>query len=168
MSQPEVWLRGPIEGIPLRLQPVAHSLMQSREELEYLLLHLTPEHLWRTDGTAASIGYHILHAMGALDRLFTYARGATLSDAQRQMLAEESLRDPGLTVDDLRTRVEAGVRQALDQLRDTKEDTLLEARSVGRARLPSTVMGLLFHAAEHTQRHAGQALTTSKLAKDPR
>jgi uncharacterized damage-inducible protein DinB len=163
MSEPEVWLRGPIDGVPLRLQPVAHSLLQSREELGRLLADVSPEELWRTDGTAASVGFHILHAMGALDRLFTYARSETLSEAQRQMLAEESSREPRLTVDDLRARVEATVRRAIDQLRGTSEDTLSDARSVGRARLPSTVMGLLFHAAEHTQRHAGQALTTNKL-----
>ena len=28
---------------------------------------------------------------------------------------------------------------------------------------PSTVIGLLFHAAEHTQRHAGQIATASRL-----
>ena len=38
-----------------------------------------------------------------------------------------------------------------------------EARSVGRAQLPTTVIGLLFHAAEHTQRHAGQAVTTARV-----
>ena len=36
----------------------------------------------------------------------------------------------------------------------------------GGAKLPSTVGGLLFHAAEHTLRHAGQALTTAKLTAD--
>jgi hypothetical protein len=36
---------------------------------------------------------------------------------------------------------------------------------VGRARLPSTVFGLLFHVAEHTQRHAGQAITTAKIVR---
>jgi hypothetical protein len=38
-------------------------------------------------------------------------------------------------------------------------------RQVGRAQLPSTVLGLLFHAAEHAQRHVGQLVTTSKVIR---
>jgi len=41
--------------------------------------------------------------------------------------------------------------------------TLTDARAVGRQRLPSTVIGLLVHAAEHTTRHAGQIITTAKI-----
>jgi uncharacterized damage-inducible protein DinB len=55
------------------------------------------------------------------------------------------------------------VARALEQLRSTSEAMLLEARGVGRAQLPSTVIGLLFHAAEHAQRHVGQLVTTVKL-----
>lgn len=40
-----------------------------------------------------------------------------------------------------------------------------EARGVGRAGLPTTVVGLLIHAAEHTQRHVGQAVTTAKVLR---
>ena len=45
------------------------------------------------------------------------------------------------------------------------ETRLLEWRGVGRAQLPSTTLGLLFHAAEHTQRHVGQMVTTAKIVK---
>jgi uncharacterized damage-inducible protein DinB len=46
------------------------------------------------------------------------------------------------------------------------EDRLLtEHRAVGRAQLPSTVLGLLFHAAEHTMRHTGQLLVTAKVVQ---
>jgi uncharacterized damage-inducible protein DinB len=162
MSEPEVWLRGPIGGVPPHLQPVAHSLLQCREELERLLDGMPPERIWRNAG-AASIGFHVLHAIGSLDRLFTYARGAMLSAAQRHVLAQESQPDTALTADDLLAAVEAAVARALDQLRETDETTLTAPRGVGRAQLPSTVIGLLFHAAEHTQRHVGQAVTTAKL-----
>ena len=163
MSEPEVWLRGSIPGIPPHLQPVAHSLLQSREEIQRVLEGMTPEHLWHGHPTAASIGFHVLHAIGSLDRLFTYARGAALSDAQRQILTQESQPDGHVTANDLLTAFEASVERALDQLRGTDETTLTAKREVGRARLPSTVIGLLFHAAEHTQRHVGQALTTSRI-----
>jgi uncharacterized damage-inducible protein DinB len=162
MPKPEVWLRGPVENVPALLQPVAHSLLQCREELEAQLETMTPEEIWHTRN-AASVGFHVRHAIGSLDRLFTYARGALLSDAQRQVLEQESQADPDLTADDLLAGFEAAVERALDQLRTTDQASLTQGRLVGRAQLPSTVLGLLFHAAEHTQRHVGQAVTTRKL-----
>jgi uncharacterized damage-inducible protein DinB len=166
MSEPEVWLRGPIAGVPPHLQPVAHSLLQSREEIARVLDGLTPAGIWAVHAQAASIGFHVLHAIGSLDRLFTYARGEELSDAQRRVLARESAPDPQGTASDLVAAFEAAVERALDQLRRTDESTLTATREVGRAWLPSTVIGLLFHGAEHTQRHAGQALTTRRMSSD--
>ncbi|MFL6279641.1 MAG: DinB family protein [Vicinamibacterales bacterium] len=163
MSQPEVWLRGPIAGVPPHLQPVAHGLLQCREEIARVLADMTPGQIWYEHANAASIGFHVLHAIGSLDRLFTYARGAALSDAQRQVLAQESRPDTALTAGELLAAFDLATERALDQLRGTGEATLTAARYVGRGRLPSTVIGLLFHAAEHTQRHVGQALTTRRL-----
>jgi hypothetical protein len=164
MTAPEVWLRGrPVEGVPPLLQPVAHSLLQCRDELERLLPGTTAAGIWHSENGAASIGFHVLHAIGSLDRLFTYARGALLSDAQLQVLAQESHPDTDLAADDLLAAFEAAVERALDQLRSTREAALTDLRLVGRAKLPSTVIGLLFHAAEHTQRHVGQAVTTRRL-----
>jgi hypothetical protein len=166
MSEPEVWLRGPIAGVPPHLQPVAHSLLQSREEIAHVLDGLTPAGIWEVHAQAASIGFHVLHAIGSLDRLFTYARGEALSDGQRRVLAREPAPDPQVTAGELVTAFETAVERALDQLRRTDESTLTATREVGRARLPSTVIGLLFHGAEHTQRHAGQALTTKRMSSD--
>jgi hypothetical protein len=161
---PEVWLRGElVDGVPALLQPVAHSLLQSREEVETLLSDLTPDAIWLARNGAAAVGYHVLHAIGSLDRLLTYARGATLSDAQLLVLQQEAQPDPDVTADDLIAAFDAAVTRALDQLRDTDQSTLATPRAVGRGRLPSTVIGLLFHAAEHTQRHVGQATSTRKL-----
>ena len=164
MPEPEVWLRGPIGGVPAPLQPVAHSLMQSREEVDALLAGLAPEKVWHMQNGAASIGFHVRHAMGSLDRLFTYARGALLSEAQRHAMAQESEATPDLAAEDLRAAFDEAVERALDQLRSTDAATLTDVRRVGRAQLPSTLLGLLFHAAEHTQRHVGQAITTRKLS----
>ena len=57
----------------------------------------------------------------------------------------------------------ASIERALEQLRTTTRDDLLTARTVGRAGLPTTTLGLLFHAAEHSTRHAGQAISTAKI-----
>jgi len=164
MDEPEVWLRGAVvDGVPPLLQPVAHSLLQSREEVERLLASASADVLWTRRQGAASIGFHVLHAIGSLDRLFTYARGAMLSEAQLLILKQEAEDDPELTADDLAVAFDAAVERALDQLPGTSDTALTDARSVGRARLPSTVIGLLVHAAEHTQRHIGQARTTQRL-----
>jgi len=164
MSEPEVWLRGPVPNVAPLLQPVAHSLLQCRAEVRVALPSLTPAQLWARPGGAASVGYHARHAMGSLDRLFTYARGEQLTAAQLGALANEDRADERDGIQSqLVAEFDAAVERALAQLRATPEIALLEPREVGRAKLPSTVIGLLFHAAEHTQRHAGQLVTTAKI-----
>ncbi len=163
---PEVWLRGPVPDIAAMLQPVAHALLQCLEEVRAQLDVLTPAQLRARPGGAASAAYHVRHAAGSLDRLFTYARGEQLTSAQMQTLTRESDSDsaeydPGR----LRDLFESAVERALAQLRGTAEGALPEPRGVGRQQLPSTVLGLLFHAAEHTQRHAGQLATTAKFVR---
>jgi len=142
--------------------PVVHALIQAREDLERLVTTVPPEHVWARPGGAASIGFHVRHAGGALDRLFTYARGEALSDAQRAALkAEGEPGDPPVSLSELVTDVSRTIDAAMEQLRLTSADSLLAGRTVGRAGLPATVLGLLFHAAEHTTRHVGQAITTA-------
>ena len=163
---PEVWLRGPVTGIPPLLQPVAHALLQAVEEVDRVVGPLSSDQLWARPGGAASVGFHVRHAAGSLDRLFTYARGEALSAEQRAFLAAEA--EPGSPPADSAELVAAFERQvgrALAQLRETQDSTLLEARGVGRLQLPSTVIGLLVHAAEHTQRHVGQIVTTARIAR---
>jgi hypothetical protein len=148
------------------VQPVAHALLQAVEEVRRVVGPLSPGPLWARPGGAASVGFHVRHAAGSLDRLFTYARGEALSAEQRAFLAAEA--EPGSPPEPAAALVPAFERQvdrALAQLRDTRESTLLEARGVGRLQLPSTVIGLLVHAAEHTQRHVGQIVTTARIAR---
>ena len=152
--------------IPPLLQPVAHALLQAVEEVRRVVGPLSPGQLWARPGGAASVGFHVRHAAGSLDRLFTYARGEALSAEQRAFLAAEA--EPGSPPEQAATLVSAFERQvghALAQLRETRESTLLEARGVGRLQLPSTVIGLLVHAAEHTQRHVGQIVTTARIVR---
>jgi hypothetical protein len=165
-DQPEVWLRGPVPEIPPLLQPVAHALLQAAEEVRAVVGSLSAAHLWARPGSAPSVGFHVRHAAGSLDRLFTYARGEALSAEQRDFLASEaSPGSPPAEGANLASAFERQVDRALAQLRATPESTLLEARGVGRLQLPSTVLGLLFHAAEHTQRHVGQIVTTARIVQ---
>ena len=161
---PEAWLRGPIEGIDALLQPAAHALVQAREDLDRASVGVSSAELWIRPNGAASLGYHIRHMTGALDRLLTYARGAQLDHQQLAFLKGEG--EPGSPPDELPALLEQARRAiaaALDQLRATRREELLEPRAVGRQGLPSNVLGLLFHAAEHTTRHVGQAITTAKI-----
>ena len=163
-TQPEAWMRGPIEGVDPMLMPVAHALVQAREELEELVSSVPAEHVWTRPGGAASIGFHVRHLGAALDRLFTYARDERLSDAQKAALrAEVEPGDPPAGLADLVREAQGHIDRALEQLRQTSREQLLDFRGIGRAQLPSNVLGLLFHAAEHSTRHAGQLITTAKI-----
>jgi len=114
----------------------------------------------------ASVAFHLTHAIGSLDRLLTYARGEQLSTAQLAALRAEPEADTApKSADALLRVVDAAIDRALIQIRRTQERDLLAPREVGRGRLPSTVLGLLFHAAEHTQRHLGQAVTTARVVR---
>jgi uncharacterized damage-inducible protein DinB len=161
MSEPEVWLRGPLPDYIDELQPVAHSLLQVREEIERVV-NLPVEHVWTRRGGAASIGFHLKHLAGSLDRLLTYAAGRQLNAAQYDVLAGET-RDTSEPAELLVRRAQAAIDRALTYVRVTPLCTLDEHREVGRDRLPSTVLGLLFHAAEHAQRHSAQIITTAKI-----
>jgi hypothetical protein len=144
--------------------PAAHALLQAREDVGLVVRELTTEQLWTRPGGAASAGFHLRHLAGALDRLLTYARGEALDDAQKRAAAAEG-REEGLDGAALLAEVDRAVEKALAQIRSIREDQLLEPRGVGRQRLPSNVIGLVFHAAEHATRHAGQAITTSRVIR---
>ncbi len=165
-SLPEPWLRGPLPGIPALLQPAAHALIMAKEDSLRAVEGLPTEALWARPGGIASIGFHLAHLAGSTDRLLTYARGERLNEAQRMAMAREQTVDadrPPLA--ELLERWSDTVARALAQLAGTAESALLERREVGKARLPSTSMGLIFHAAEHASRHTGQIVTTAKLAR---
>ena len=164
--QPEVWLRGPVEGFPAELQPAVHALLQAVEDVETALTPLSIDELWARPGGAASIGFHARHIAGALDRLYTYARGLALSETQvAAMKAEGVPGDPATGAPALVNLVKTGVDAALGQLRSTPVSELAEPRAVGKKQLPTTVLGLLFHGAEHATRHAGQIITTAKIVR---
>jgi uncharacterized damage-inducible protein DinB len=165
--RPEVWLRGPLPDVPALLQPVAHALLQAREEVERMMGSVSEGHLWTRPGGVASVGFHLQHLTGVLDRLFTYARGEQLSPAQQKFRESEGQANATIRSADLVTQFHNQVDRAVAELRSIDERTLTDARSVGRDRLPSTVLGLLVHSAEHVQRHVGQLLVTLRVQSAP-
>lgn len=164
---PEPWLRGPLPGVDPLLMPAAHALMQVVEDVERAVSGLSTEETWARPGGAASVGFHLRHLAGSTDRLLSYARGEPLTEAQMASLRAEG--EPGDTSEDPGALLR-GVRRAMDVAmaeygRGLSTDDLLAPREVGRARLPTTLLGLLFHVAEHAQRHAGQTVTTAKIVR---
>jgi len=87
----EYWLSGPVENIPSLLQPVAHALLQAREEVRESVKDFPQSLLWHRPGGAASVGFHLQHLTGVLDRLFTYARGEHLNHQQLEYLKAEGM-----------------------------------------------------------------------------
>jgi len=162
----EVWLRGPVEGIPPLLQPVTHTLLQAREEVEAMMAGFPEIFLWVKPSGMASPAFHLQHLTGVLDRLFTYAKGHSLDHHQLTALANEGSPGPDTDIQQLLERFSRQVDLAIRQLEATPEDQLTQVRGVGRAQLPSTVLGLLFHAAEHTQRHNGQLFVTVRVLQE--
>jgi uncharacterized damage-inducible protein DinB len=163
LSQPEYWLRGPIENISPYLQPAAQALLQARMEVTEAMENFPETKLWDKPAGAASVAFHLQHLAGVLDRLFTYARGEQLNQQQLDFLAAEGKENTSVHLADLLDQFSRQVDKALEQLRNTNENIILEKRGVGRKQIPSNVLGLLFHAAEHTQRHTGQLLVTARI-----
>lgn len=161
----EAWMRGAVEGVDPWLQPAAHSFIQAGEDIDAVMADFPAGELWLKPGGTASVAFHLRHVAGATDRLLAYARGESLSAEMIAAAKAEGIEDASLTVDELLAEVHAAFGRALDQIRSTSSTNLLDPREVGRARLPSTVLGLLFHAAEHATRHAGQLITTARLVR---
>lgn len=162
----EVWLRGPLPDMPPLLQPVAQALLQAREEVNTLMANFPDTLLRERPAGVASVGFHLQHLSGVLDRMCTYARGEQLSTSQLNDLSMESQPTGSfLTTVELVRRFNEQVDKALVQLKKVDEKILTEPRGVGRMQLPSTVIGLYVHAAEHTMRHVGQLSVTARIVR---
>lgn len=164
-QQMEFWQKGPVEDIIPLLQPVAHAILQAHHEVQLVMNDFPGTLLWQRPAGVASPAFHLQHLSGVLDRLFTYARGEQLTPKQLNVLRGEGKENSTIHLTDLLVHFSRQVEKAIQQLKDTKEDSLLEIRYVGRKQIPSNVLGLLFHAAEHIQRHTGQLLVTARIVK---
>ena len=159
----EVWLRGALPRVPVLLQPIAHALLQAQEEVHTMMADFPENLLWERPYNVASPAFHLQHLTGVLDRLFTYARGESLNAAQLSALAVEGKFNEAIGLKDLLGAFDRQIEKSILALENTDENLLAAAREVGRAKLPSTVIGLLTHSAEHTTRHVGQLLVTVKI-----
>jgi uncharacterized damage-inducible protein DinB len=161
---PEPWMRGPIPGVDPLVAPILHSFQQAREDLAKHTEGLTPEQLWASPYGFGSAGFHIRHIAGSTSRLMRYAQGQQLSPEQLSELQDEK-RPLGIGRDALLALLDRALSDAEAVVRSIDPSTLAEPRAVGRKMLPTTVIGLLTHIAEHTQRHVGQAISAAKWSR---
>lgn len=162
----EAWLRGPVSGVDPLVMPAVHALMHASEEITRAAPGLTPAQLWATPGGAGSVGFHLRHITGSIDRLFTYARTGALTPQQFETLRQEAVPgDPPAEAAQLVDEARAAIKRAIAEIKATPVSTLPESRAIGRAALPTTLFGLLFHIGEHTARHAGQIVSLSKVVR---
>lgn len=166
-NQLEVWQRAPVPGVPPLLQPVAHALLQVGEEVDRIMNDFPDKLLWGKPAGVASPAFHLQHIRGVIDRLFTYARKEQLNEQQMHaLLLEGKPEQSALSVKELIAQLDLQISQAIQELMNVKEDTLTEARGVGRKQIPVTLIGLYVHVAEHSMRHIGQLLVTVKILND--
>jgi uncharacterized damage-inducible protein DinB len=165
MANTEVWQRGPIAGVPPVLQPVAHILLQVRESVGEMVSGLTEDQWNERPAGVASPAFHVRHIAGVIDRLFTYARGEMLNDSQYAAIRAESEPMRAGDTASVLAALDARVTAAVKELKTTDVATLGDYRAVGRAKLPSTVIGCLVHGAEHAMRHVGQLSVTVRVVR---
>jgi uncharacterized damage-inducible protein DinB len=142
--------------------PVFHSFLQVREDLAKYIAGLETEQVWRVLG-GTSLGFHLSHIAGSVDRLSTYLAGEQLTDAQLEFLGHEP--ESGASLATLLVLIDQRLSACEERLRQISPSSFAEPRAVGRRALPTTVIGLIVHLAEHTQRHLGQAIVLSKILR---
>jgi len=142
---------------------VLFSFQQASEDLTKWTAGLTHEQLWQTPHDFGSVGFHIRHISGSVDRLMTYLQGQQLTAVQLAFLKSE--KQPGSSREELLDELNRTFQNAGAIVLSLDVATLAELRGVGRKQLPTTVIGLLVHIAEHTQRHVGQAISAAKWAR---
>ena len=157
----EPWLCGTLTELdPLR-RGVVHALWLATEDVARWCGGLSDAEMETRPFGLPSVGFQMRHMVRSLGRLLTYAEGRQLSEAQMSALTSEMV--AGASREALFAEFENGMRVAEERVREFSPASYGEVRGVGRKVLPTTVGGLLVHCAEHTQRHAGQMVTTAKV-----
>lgn len=158
---PEPWLRGTLGEVDAVKRQVLHALELTAEDVERWCRELTDDEMNARPYGVAPVGFHLRHIARSLDRLLSYAEGRQLTEAQLAALRAELA--PDAVAAEVLQEVRTGLREAALRVRAFAVETYEARREVGRAKLPSTVGGLMVHCAEHTQRHTGQMVTTAKI-----
>lgn len=157
----EPWLRGTHAEVPAVARAILHALDLALEDLGKWTASLTDAEVHSQPLGLMPVARHLRHIARSTDRILTYAEGGQLTTEQLARLkAEESGQE---TLAELLAEVEASFRDAAGRVRALATADLEAARTVGRKQLPTSAGGALVHVADHTQRHVGQVVTTTKI-----
>jgi uncharacterized damage-inducible protein DinB len=159
----EPWLSGAHADSHPAVAALLYSFEMARQDLAVATEGLTTEQLWARPHGVAAVGFHLRHIAGSTDRLFTYSEAKPLSEEQLARLGAEE--QPGAGRDLLLAEIDGVFESVAARARRIDPAILCETRTIGRKQLPTTLLGLLVHIAEHTQRHTGQAVTTARFVK---
>jgi uncharacterized damage-inducible protein DinB len=158
---PEPWLQGTLTDLPVLQRAVLHSLQMAQEDTAKWCSTLDDREIHMRPFGLPSVAFQLRHIARSLDRFCCYAEGVPLNEQQLAVLATE-MENNG-TRESIFSELQASLentRRRLDVIVQQPLDTPI---AIGRKHLPTTLAGLLVHAAEHTQRHVGQAITTAKV-----
>jgi hypothetical protein len=158
----EPWLRGTLAGVDPVRRAVLHALELADEDVLRWAAGLSEAEMFARPMGLPPVAFQLRHIVRSLDRLLTYAEGRQLNEGQLAALKTEM--DAGSS-DGVLAEFCEGLVGAMGRVRAFEPESYAEARGVGRKMLPTTVVGLLIHCAEHTQRHGGQMVTTAKVVR---
>jgi len=161
----EPWLRGTLTEVHPVIRAVLHALELAKEDLWKWCYPLTLAQLNQASPGIAPVSFHLRHIGRSLDRLLSYAEGSQLN--HRQLWALRTEREPATSHARLFRELSEALHRSRARLVAFETVDLAAARSVGKKKLPTTVGGMVVHAADHTQRHVGQAITTAKMVASP-
>ena len=174
-SRLEPWLRGTLTEVEPVRRAVLHALELAGEDVARWAEGLSDTEMFARPVGLPSVAFQLRHIVRSLDRLLTYAERGVLASvelrgdelrvlSEAQMTALRTEMDVGTAAEVLQEFRE-GLRSAMERVRAFGPEQFAEVRGVGRKQLPTTVVGLLIHCAEHTQRHVGQMVTTVKVVR---
>jgi uncharacterized damage-inducible protein DinB len=159
----EPWLRGTHTEVPAVGRAVLHALDLALEDIIKWTAGLTDAEVHAQPHGLPSIAFHLKHIARSVDRILTYAEGNPLSGEQLAALKSEQSGEESLAA--LLAEVEASFNNAAGRVWELASADFDAFRGVGRKQLPTSIGGALIHVADHTQRHAGQVVTTAKVLK---
>lgn len=168
-SSVEPWLRGTLAEVPALARGVLHALELAGEDIAKWTADLTDAEAHARPFGLPSVAFQLRHMARSIDRLLTYAEGSQLTADQLALLkAEQGSEAAPESPATLIAEVEASFSRAAARIRVLAAVDSDTRRAVGRKLLPTSIGGLLVHIADHTQRHAGQLVTTAKVLKSLR
>ena len=162
----EPWLRGTYTDVPAVARAVLHALDLALDDIAKWTAGLTDAEVHAQPLGLPALSFHLRHIARSIDRILTYAEGGQLSAEQLTMLkAEQGSAESPESLAQLLAEVEASFSNASERIRNLATANFDTPRSVGRKQLPTSIGGALIHVADHTQRHTGQVVTTTKVLK---